>query len=64
MMGRCSQRKKKLLGRHSSGGAYAYDFRYWINITATILNVVVSFFFFFFKLLRNSYCEKEIELTH
>ena len=37
-------------------------------MTATILNVVVSFFFlfffFFFKLLRNSYCEKEIELTH
>ena len=36
-------------------------------MTATILNVVVSFFFFFFfffKLLRNSYCEKDIELTH
>lgn len=35
-------------------------------MTATILNVVVSFLFFvfFFKLLRNSYCEKEIELTH
>lgn len=64
MMGRCSQRKKKLLGRHSSGGAYAYDFRYWINMTATILNVVVCLFVFFFKLLRNSYCEMEIELTH